>query len=167
MKPIIATLLITTVSFTCAAQPGRSFVRHDTLRLNAGDRGWIVPAAGNTGTETVAALLLRAIANGLQKAYDPITGERIPSASIYNWRQPVDTVMVWDEKKQVSEMKVVQYTLQPENISSIRVYLDWQLDLETGKLAAETRSIELFRNIFSASGMLIGQGAFCRIGDAP
>lgn len=167
MKTIITLLFFAMVADPCTAQPGSFLVRHDTLRLGPGDKGWEVPVSGGAGTEALPVFLLRSVASGLQQAYDPITDERIPAGSIYSWRQPVDTVMVWDEQKQVSSLKVVQNTLKPENISSIRIYLDWRLDLETGKLKAETQSLVVFRNIYSGSGMLIGQGPFCRIPQSP
>ena len=168
---LIILSLITTVSTAQSI-----FLRHDTTLLLASECNWLmtpVPVKGKSANAipiavadhetTVSEWFLSSINKGRLKAFDPFSGDPIPSKRIYNWNMPADTIAVFDEKDEISKYKVVNYEVKPEKINRIRVQKDWWLDKSTGKIFTRTRWIELLIEVQNSSGTYIAHKPFCRI----
>ena len=164
MKKIILMGVSGLIFFNSSGQDNMLFLRHDTILLNAREAVWLIKekAVADTG-KSVPALILDAITTGRIKARDPQTMETIPAEKILTWRQPTDTMMVWDEKKQDHVIKVIQYLIRPGDIPGIRVYHDWFLDISSGKIHQVIRSVELMQEIRTTQGILRGYIVFCKL----
>ena len=162
MKKYITFFLFTALTVCGSAQKNNMLLRHDTTVLNADECWWLV-AVTAAQNKPVPQAILEAIQSGKLKAFDPQTNEIIPGKKIFTWQQSTDTTLVWDEKKQENAVKIIQHSLNVDNISRIRVYQDWNFDIQTGKLQSEVKWFELMAEVHTPSGMFLGYQPFCRI----
>lgn len=166
MKKRMVLCLLGLYCLTGSAQNKTMFVRHDTILLNANECDWLLRAdmqQAKMTDKSVPTIILDAIAAGKLKARDPQTMKLIPAKEIFTWNQPRDSAMVWDEKSEVSSIKVIQPLVNAEALSRIRIYQDWYLDISSGKLRSVQRSVELMQEVRSYDGIFRGYTVFCRL----
>ncbi len=154
-----STLFILLIS---SAQTGKSFIRHDRLLFRSDECQWLVKTGGG-GNKLVSQCILESIQTGKLKATDPFSGKMIPPDKIFVWKQDVDTVMGWDERKNENAMKIIQRKIDPASISRIRIFEDWYYDPATGKLRSQMIKTELLKELVSSTGGIIGYIPFCRV----
>ena len=155
--------LFTIQAVFISSQGNNMLIRHDTTVLKADECQWLVKAPGMKN-RSVSQAILEAIQSGKLKAFDPQTNEPIPGNKIFTWHQAADSTMVWDAKKEKNVMKVIQHKIDPEQLTSIRVYQDWYLNTATGKLECRLKMFELIGEVRTPStGYFIGYQPLFRI----
>lgn len=173
MKRTTTTLAFMISIFSSFAQhisPGTVLVRHDTTVLKAEECEWIIksltkndPALAGEFGKSIPMVLLQAIHTGKLKAFDWATNKAIPSAEIYTWQRPVDTVAVYNDQGEVVKYTALPYKRRSEGIHLLRIYQDWYFDLSSAMFLSVINWIELLEEVHSSSGLLIGSRPVCRI----
>ena len=138
-------------------------VRHDTTLLKPAECKWIIKSSTSPRGKSLSLIILQAIEKGKIKAVDPATNKVIPGNKIYTWHIPVDTVMEYGATGNNS-YKIVQRLRSPDDITLIRMYQDWYMDVATGKLYPMATGSELMEEVrSSATGEFMGYRVLCRI----
>lgn len=163
MKKLVSIISSTLFCMNVFSQTNLLLVRQDTTLLKAAECNWLIGQGAGSGDpgKSIGLFILEQIQAGRLNARDPQTNEMIPGNKIMTWRQAADTVMVWDEKKQENSIKVIQHQVKPEDISRARIYHDWYLDTETGKIHSTVKSVELLIDVYAPMGELRGYRPFC------
>jgi hypothetical protein len=163
MKKQVVFFLFTLHAVFISAQENNMLLRHDTTLLKADECQWLIKASG-IKNESVSQAILEAVESGKLKAFDTQTNELIPGNKIFTWRQPADTTMVWDAKKEENVLKIIQHKINPEYLTRIRIYHDWYLNTATGTMESEIKMIELMGEVRNpSSGDIIGYMPLYRI----
>lgn len=161
-KKFLFSLFILSAIFV-SAQENRTFLRHDTILLRSDECQWLIKTSV-VENKSVPQAILEAVQTGKLKAFDAQTNESIPGSKILTWRQPADTTMVWDAKRNENGIKIIQHKINAEHLTRIRVYFDWYLNTATGKIESQIKMFELIGEIQAPStGDIIGYQPLYRI----
>lgn len=169
MKKYISIVLLLTMSYCCFAQ-NNMLVRHDTTLLRADECAWIVrslvkndPALTVQIGKSVTQIILQTIEKNILKAFDPVTGKRIPAKEIFTWKAETDSIPEFNNNGDISRIVIVKRPLDPTSITQIRIFQDWYFTIATGKFQPQIKWLELLTEVRNSTGMFIGFQPYCRI----
>lgn len=167
----VFTLIITVVSsFAQTSHSNFTLVRHDTSFLNSAECEWLIKSLTKNNPQFTSAigksvplLILEAIEKGKLKAIDGETNKQIPGKEIFTWKIERDTIAVMNDEGNISKYEIVQKMRDPEKITRIKIYQDWNFDFTTSKIQTDIKWIELMEEVYDSSGTYIGYRVLCRI----
>ena len=170
MNKYFIILLLSIFDYHSFAQTNLIVIRHDTTLLKADECKWIITSLAkddhliksHTG-KSIPIIILQEVEKGNLKAFDFETNKPIPSKEIFTWKMGKDSMLVNDSTGESNKLVVIQNKLNPDQISTIRIFHDWYFNPSTGKIQSTIKWIELIEDVTTSSGTFIGYRPFCRI----
>ena len=170
MNKYFIILLLSIFDYHSFAQTNLIFIRHDTTLLKATECKWIIKSLDKNDHliksqigKSIPLIILQEIEKGNIKAFGIETNKPIPSKEIFTWKMGKDSMLVNDSTGDSNKLVVIQNKLNPDKISSIRIFHDWYFNPSTGKIQSAIKWIELIEDFTNSSGTFIGYKPFCRI----
>src|ERR1017187_4783921 len=154
MNKYFITLLSSIFGYHSFAQTNLIFVRHDTTLLKATECNWIIKSLDKNdhlnksqNEKSIPLIILEEIEKGNIKAFDFESNKTIPPKEIFTWKMGKDSMLVNDSTGESNKLVVIQNKLNPDKISSIRIFHDWYFNPSSGKIHSAIKWIELIEDV--------------------